>query len=211
MVRVKICGFTSRRDVMEAAEAGADALGFVLAPSPRRVSIADVGEMTRGLPPFVTTVAVVADPSREFVGEITKSGLFDAIQFHGAEPPELLSGVPLRTIKAFGLSGGAFPDAGKYLCADWFLFDSGSAGKGGTGECFDWSLLRGRSFGKPFILAGGLGPENVVEAIITVKPAAVDLNSGIEKEPGVKDHRLMRQALCRIRRYETRRLESEVE
>lgn len=211
MVRVKICGFTSRHDVMEAAEAGADALGFILAPSPRRVSIDDVGKMTRGLPPFVLTVAVVADPSGEFVAEITESGLFDAIQFHGAEPPELLSGVSMRTIKAFALSGGTFPDVDKYLCADWFLFDSGSAGKGGTGECFDWSLLRGRSFGKPFILAGGLGPENVVEAIGTVKPAAVDLNSGIEKEPGVKDHRLMRQALCRIRRYETRRLESEVE
>lgn len=209
MVRVKVCGLTRKEDVAEAARLGADALGFILAPSRREVSIEEAGRLAEGLPPFVTTVAVVADPSEQNLREVVESGFFGAIQFHGSEPPELFRGVPVRTIKAFGLGDGVPENIDGYACADWFLFDAGRAGQGGTGRSFDWSLLEGKDFGKPFILAGGLGPENLAEALRRTGAAAVDLNSGIEAASGVKDHERMKLAFMRIRQYETERLERE--
>jgi len=209
MVRVKVCGLTRKEDVAEAARLGADALGFILAPSRRKVSIEEAGRLAEGLPPFVTTVAVVVDPSEQNLREVVESGFFDAIQFHGSEVPERFRGVPVRTIKAFGLGDGVPENIDGYACADWFLFDAGRAGQGGTGRSFDWSLLEGKDFGKPFILAGGLGPENLAEALRRTGAAAVDLNSGIEAASGVKDHERMKLAFMRIRQYETERLERE--
>lgn len=209
MVRVKVCGLTRKEDVATAARLGADALGFILAPSRRSVSIEEAGRLTEGLPPFVTTVAVVVDPSEEKLREVIESGFFAAIQFHGIEAPELLQEVPLRTIKAFGLGDGVPENIDGYGCADWFLFDAGRAGQGGTGRSFDWALLEGKDFGKPFILAGGLGPENLPEALRRTGAAAVDLNSGIEAAPGIKDQERMKLAFMRIRQHETERLERE--
>jgi phosphoribosylanthranilate isomerase len=209
MVRVKVCGLTRKEDVTEAARLGADALGFILAPGRRKVFIEEAGRLAEGLPPFVTTVAVVVDPSEQKLREVVESGFFGAIQFHGSEPPELFRGFPVRTIKAFGLGDGVPENIDGYACADWFLFDAGRAGQGGTGRRFDWSLLEGTDFGKPFILAGGLGPENLAEALSRTGAAAVDLNSGIEAAPGVKDHERMKLAFMRIRQYETERLERE--
>jgi phosphoribosylanthranilate isomerase len=209
MVRVKVCGLTRKDDVAEAASLGADALGFILAPSRRSVSIEEAGRLTEELPPFVTTVAVVVDPSEEKLREVIECRFFGALQFHGSEPPEMLRGLPVRTIKAFGLGDGVPGNIAGYHCADWFLFDAGRAGEGGTGRSFDWSLLEGKDFGKPFILAGGLGPENLEEALGRTDAAAVDLNSGIEASPGVKDHERMKLAFMKIRQYETERLERE--
>ncbi len=208
-MRVKVCGLTRKEDVAEAVRLGADALGFILAPSPRRVSIQEAGRLTEGLPPFVITVAVLMDPTEEDLEGIIESRFFQAIQFHGTEPPEMFRGIPLRTIKAFGLRSGVPEDIARYACADWFLFDAGKAGDGGTGQSFDWSLLEGGDFKKPFILAGGLGPENLPEALRRTGAAAVDLNSRIEAAPGVKDHERMKLAFMKIRRYETERLERE--
>ncbi|MGC9372588.1 MAG: phosphoribosylanthranilate isomerase, partial [Thermovirgaceae bacterium] len=112
-------------------------------------------------------------------------------------------------IKAFGLGDGVPGNIAGYECADWLLFDAGRSGQGGTGRSFDWSLLEGKDFGKPFILAGGLGPENLAEALLRTGAAAVDLNSGIEAAPGIKDHERMKLAFMRVRQYETERLERE--
>jgi phosphoribosylanthranilate isomerase len=201
MTRVKVCGLTRREDVETALELGVDALGFILVESPRKVTLEQVAGLTAGIVPFVSTVAVVKDPSEEELKDIVGSGLFSHVQFHGHEDPALMKGLGVRTIKAFGISG---PEDLKGIAAygesDFFLFDARvGAASGGTGRTFDWSLLEGVGIEKPFILAGGLGPENVAEAIRGCRPAAVDLNSRLETAPGVKDPERMGRAVRKIR------------
>jgi Phosphoribosylanthranilate isomerase len=104
MTRVKVCGLTRESDVRAAVSLGADALGFILAPSRRQVTLEQVASLTRGLPPFVSVVGVVADPTGGKLQETVRSRLFDCIQFHGKERPSILAGLPLKTIKAFGIS-----------------------------------------------------------------------------------------------------------
>ncbi len=201
MTRIKVCGLTRREDVETALELGVDALGFILAESPRKVSLEQVTGLTVGLPPFVSTVAVVKAPTEGELGDIVGSGLFSHIQFHGHEDPALMEGLAVRTIKAFGISGPEDLDEVRvYGGADYFLFDArvGRA-SGGTGQTFDWSLLERIRIEKPMILAGGLGPENVTEAIRGCRPAAVDLNSRLETAPGVKDPKRMRETVRKIR------------
>ena len=201
MTRIKVCGLTRREDVETALELGVDALGFILAESPRKVSLEQVAALTVGLPPFVSTVAVVKDPTKEELDDMVGSGLFSHIQFHGHEDPALMKGLGVRTIKAFGISGPEdLEEVADYGEADFFLFDA-RVGKasGGTGQTFDWSLLEQVRVKKPLILAGGLGPENVAEAIRGCRPAAVDLNSRLEISPGVKDPERMREAVRKIR------------
>lgn len=201
MTRIKVCGMTRREDVEVAVALGVNALGFILAKSPRRVSLQKVAELTEGLPPFVSTVAVVMNPTKDELIDVVAGGLFSHIQFHGQEDPRMLTGLPVKTVKAFGIAGREdLEQVEAYGMADCFLFDArvGSA-SGGTGQSFDWSLLKGFVGDKPFILAGGLGPENVAEAIRASRPVAVDLNSRIESEPGKKDPGRMRQAVQRIR------------
>lgn len=201
MTRIKVCGMTRREDVETAVAFGVDALGFILAKSPRRVSLERVRELTGGLPPFVSTVAVVMNPTPDEVADVVASGLFSHIQFHGQEAPAMLSGLPVKTIKAFGIASAKdLERVAAYGAADTFLFDA-RVGEvsGGTGQTFDWSLLKCVAQDKPFILAGGLGPENVAEAVRACRPAAVDLNSRLESEPGKKDPERMRQAVRRIR------------
>lgn len=207
MTRIKVCGLTRESDVRAAVALGADALGFILAPSPRRVTLEQVASLTRGLPPFVSVVGVMADPTDEELGEITESGLFDCLQFHGFEGPERLAGLPAKTIKAFGVSRAEDLDRVKTYeeTADFFLFDTkAGAGSGGTGQAFDWSILAGRNFSRSFILAGGLGPENIREAIGRVRPSAVDLNSRLESSPGIKDHGLMARAILAVKNDDMR-------
>ena len=192
---------TRRKDVLKAVELGVDGLGFILAESPRRVSLEDVAKLTEGLPPFVSTVAVVVNPNADELEGIVSSGLFSHIQFHGQEDPFVLKGLPIKTIKAFGISSKEdLEEIQNYQGADYFLFDT-RVGKnsGGTGKRFDWSLLKQVAAEKPFIVAGGLGPENVSEAIRICRPSAVDLNSRLETEPGHKEPKLMEQAVKKIR------------
>lgn len=201
MTRIKICGMTCEEDVDIAVELGVDALGFILARSPRCVTLEKVTAITRGIPPFISTVAVVADPEPEELAKIAASGLFTHIQFHGQEPPGILTGLQPGTIKAFGIASAKdLERINLYWTADYFLFDS-RVGEtcGGTGKAFDWAILKDKAQEKPFILAGGLGPENVAEAIRACRPAAVDLNSRLESEPGKKDPKRIRQAVIAIR------------
>lgn len=205
MTRIKICGITRKEDVSKAVMLGVDALGFILAESPRRISLEKAAELARKIPPFVSTVAVVADPEDSELEKIRRSGIFSCVQFHGEKDPDRLSVWPLKTIRVYSIGEEKDLESIPYSSSDDFiLFDTKSGEKrGGTGKTFDWSLLKKVKLAKPFILAGGLGPENIIEAIERCRPAAVDLNSCIEREPGIKDHEKMELTIKRIREAHT--------
>jgi phosphoribosylanthranilate isomerase len=189
-VRVKICGITSLRDGLAAVDAGADALGFVFYErSPRHVTRETAQQITRALPPFVTRVGVFVNPSEDFVRRTIEACSIDALQFHGEELPEFCEQFRMRTIKAFRMRDrGSISQLDRYRTEAWLL-DSYVPGKpGGTGAQFNWDLAReAKELGRPIILAGGLTPENVGEAIRQARPFAVDVSSGVEAEPGRKD------------------------
>jgi phosphoribosylanthranilate isomerase len=208
-MKVKICGITSVEDAVAAVEAGADALGFNLYPkSPRFLDPDRAAAISRALPPFVTRVAVTVDMPIAEIREIERVVRFDLWQLHGGESPETVSELlPRRMVKVFGLpaDGGLadlFPahDPQAYP-VDGYLLDKLSPKFGGTGETFDWRLAVEfqKCVGRPCILSGGLGVNNVVQAIETVKSYGVDVCSGVEREPGVKDHSVMKEfiELCR--------------
>ncbi|QVL35629.1 phosphoribosylanthranilate isomerase [Aminirod propionatiphilus] len=199
MTRVKLCGLTRPEDVRAAVELGFDALGFILVPtSPRRVTFEAVAALRPLVPPFVAVVAVVAGAAEEELDRLVASRLFDAVQFHGGETPDLVASVPVRRIVALSVAERGDLDRARDYggVADAFLLDTKWGGKrGGTGRSFDWNVLRGFDFGRPIVLAGGLGPENLKRAVEAVGPDAVDLNSRLESAPGVKDRRLMEEAM----------------
>ena len=188
-VRIKICGITSVEDALAAVDAGADALGFVFAESPRRVTPVQAAEIIRHVPPFVTTVGLVVNDDPR---PILEQCALDVIQYHGDELPEAVGACPRRAIKAFRVREPADlaqlePFVG--VCAA-FLLDAYVPGiRGGTGERFPWDLAKeAKRFGVPIIVAGGLTPENVAEAVRTTEPFGVDVSSGVESAPGRKDH-----------------------
>lgn len=193
MPRVKVCGLTRKQDVRGAVELGVDALGFILAPSPRQISLKQVRELTTGLPPFVTRVGVVVEPPADRLREIEESRLFDYLQFHGREDPALFGELTLPVIKAIGIKDEQdLQQIEKYRDCDFLLFDTRSQDRqGGTGQAFNWELLTVLDLEKPYILAGGLGPENIEQALKVLNPAAVDLNSRLEQAPGHKDLKLL--------------------
>lgn len=201
VIQIKICGLTRRRDVTTAVDLGVDALGFILTESPRQVSLECAARLVEDIPPFVSRVAVVMNPEQERLSEIVSSRLFSHIQFHGQENPTMLIDLPIKTIKTFSVETEAdLREIDKYQGADYFLFDTRiRKARGGTGKTFDWTLIKKITGKKPFILAGGLGPENVLQAIRSCNPAAVDLNSRLESEPGKKDPARMRQAVLMVR------------
>jgi phosphoribosylanthranilate isomerase len=188
-MRVKICGITNRDDALVAVEAGAHALGFVFAPSPRQISPEAAAEIIAALPPFVQTVGVVVNQDLE---PILARCPLDAVQFHGEEPAEVLGRVSgVRRIKAFRVADeqDLEPIAAYASVADAFLLDARVPGiAGGTGHTFPWHLAReARRFGRPIVLAGGLTPENVAAAVVAGRPDAVDVSSLVERAPGQKD------------------------
>ncbi|TDO94760.1 phosphoribosylanthranilate isomerase [Halanaerobium saccharolyticum] len=199
---IKLCGMTRREDIVYAVNIGVDALGFILAKSPRQISLEKVRELTHNLPPFINRVAVVVNPEAEEVAEIEKSGLFDYIQFHGSEEPKLLASSVLKSIKAISIAGKKDMDEVKKYkgSADYLLFDTKIGSQtGGTGESFDWSLISELKL--PYILAGGLGPDNIEAALKKLNPLAVDLNSQVESEPGQKNRRLVKKTVEKIKSF----------
>jgi len=201
VVRVKICGITSLADAVAAAQAGADALGFVFAESPRRVSVEVAREVISELPPYVTAVGVFVDESPEVVRRTaTETGL-GAVQLHGSEGPEVVAALaPLACIKAFRVRSRGDLEAMARYQVQGYLADAFVAGRpGGTGKTIDWRLFEGFRPPGPLILSGGLRPENVAEAVRRVRPYAVDVSSGVEAEPGCKDHERMRLFIQRAR------------
>ncbi|WPN76668.1 phosphoribosylanthranilate isomerase [Pseudomonas germanica] len=190
-VRSKICGITRIEDALAAVEAGADAIGFVFyAKSPRAVTVQQARAIIQALPPFVTTVGLFVNASRCELGEILDAVPLDLLQFHGDEAVEDCEGWHRPYIKALRVKSGddiaAAVDA--YPSASGVLLDTYVEGvPGGTGEAFDWSLIP-QGLSKPLILAGGLTPENVADAVARVKPYAVDVSGGVEASKGIKDH-----------------------
>jgi phosphoribosylanthranilate isomerase len=192
---VKVCGITSPEDALVAVEAGADALGFVFfAMSPRRTTPERAAEITRILPSTVRRVGVFVNESPDEMARVADGVGLDLLQLHGDEPPEALESLPRPAIKAVRVGKGFAADealryAGK---AAGLLVDTRLPGEtqlpGGTGVPFDWSLVRGLAGRVPFLmLAGGLHPGNVADAIHAVRPHAVDVASGVEALPGRKD------------------------
>lgn len=189
-VRSKICGITRIEDALAAAEAGADAIGFVFyAKSPRAVDVRQARAIIAELPPFVTTVGLFVNASRCELNEILEVVPLDLLQFHGDETPQDCEGYHRPWIKALRVRPGDDLEAAcqRYAGARGILLDTYVPGvPGGTGEAFDWSLVPAR-LGKPIILAGGLSADNVGQAIARVKPYAVDVSGGVERAKGIKD------------------------
>ncbi|HMV72114.1 MAG TPA: phosphoribosylanthranilate isomerase [Pseudomonadales bacterium] len=194
-IRVKICGITREQDALLAAEAGADAIGFVhWARSPRAVDVQRARSIQAQLPPFVSAVALFVDPSADTVWQVIEATRPDLLQFHGNEEPSFCSAFGVPYIKALKITDRA-PDAtalGYHAQARGFLLDSHDpVAIGGTGRAFDWSLAPHATM-RPIVLAGGLNAANVGRAIAIVRPWAVDVSSGVESAPGIKDEARLR-------------------
>jgi phosphoribosylanthranilate isomerase len=198
--KVKICGITRLEDALAAARLGADALGFNFWPrSKRYLAPAEARKIVRRLPSFVMPVGVFVDPSRdEVLGAVDASGVAVA-QLHGDEPPELCLSLPLPVLKAIRVADVHALAALASYEVQGFLLDAPAPGYGGGGETFDWSLAAEVARELPIVLAGGLGPHNVADAVRAVRPWAVDVASGVERAPGVKDHDRMRLFVERAR------------
>jgi phosphoribosylanthranilate isomerase len=196
-VRVKICGITNLDDAAEAVRLGAWAVGLIHhRQSPRSVEPAAATEIAAAFRRKCEVVGVFVNPELDDVAHAVEDEGLTMVQLNGDEGPSFCAEVARRTgvkvTKAIHVSSAADIHAGEAFRTDFHLFDSKSAGLwGGTGKTFDWELLRHRPNGVPAIVAGGLRPENVAEAIEVTHPYAVDVASGVEAEPGRKDHAAM--------------------
>ena len=190
-VKVKICGITNHADAEGAVAAGADALGFVFCDaSPRCVSVEVASRICAAVPPYILKVGVFVDPDEDLVfGALSDCGL-NLLQFHGNETPAFCKQFGAMSMKAFRVKDASSLDALATYETDAWLLDAFSPGKaGGTGETFNWDLaLEAGKIGRPIFLAGGLTPENVADAVRRVRPYGVDVSSGVEASPGIKDH-----------------------
>ena len=190
MIRVKICGITNLEDALAAAEFGADAVGFVLYPnSPRHIKPAQAKLIIDQLPPYVTSVGVFANQAEEEIWRMREACGFDLVQLQGDESPGFCQRFGSRVVKAIRVKDhGSIRQMAEYSVRAFVLDTYRENQPGGTGERFNWDLaIQARSFGR-IILAGGLTPENVRDAITKVQPYGVDVSTGVEKHLGKKDH-----------------------
>ncbi len=189
-IRAKICGITREVDALAAAHFGADAIGFVFhEPSPRYIGVNEALSIASKLPPFVARVGLFVNAEPRIIESVISELHLDCLQFHGDEAPEDCSRYGLPFIKAIVMrdSVDLASAAVEYDSAAGLLLDTYVPGvDGGSGKTFDWSRIP-QDIQKPLILAGGLNPENVGEAIRQVKPYAVDVSSGVESSKGIKD------------------------
>ena len=188
--RVKICGFTQTEDLLAAARLGVDAIGLVFyPPSPRNVSIAQAAEMLKRLPAFVSVVALFVNAEEDWIRQVLTRINVDCLQFHGDESAQDCRRYAKPYIKAIRMK----PDTNladielQYTDAAGLLLDAYHPGvQGGTGSGFDWEMIPGNCR-LPIILAGGLSPDNAALAVQQVRPYALDVSSGVEREKGIKD------------------------
>ncbi len=191
--RVKICGITQKEDAQMAVDAGVDAIGLVFyEKSPRFVTNSQATEISQLIPAFVSRVALFKDADVQFVQSVLQQVEIDLIQFHGSETADFCEQFDRPYIKALGMKAlesdmnYLIASAKEYQSAKALLLDGHAPGQaGGTGETFDWSSIG--TVEKPVVLAGGLSSDNVKQAIETVHPFAVDVSSGVESSPGIKD------------------------
>lgn len=201
--RIKFCGMTRAADVGTAVALGVDAIGLILVPgSPRCLALAQALALRATLPPFVASVALTLDADPAEVQRNAATLRPTLWQFHGSEAPEDCARLGLPFLKAVPM---AQPDdaaafAARYPTAAGFVLDSHAAGgQGGSGLRFDWSRVPANLGGR-LVLAGGLTPENVFDAVRTLRPYAVDVSSGIESAPGIKDPERMRRFVAEVQR-----------
>lgn len=200
--RIKVCGFTRVDDALAAVEAGVDAIGLVFyPPSPRHVTPERAAEIVRALPPFVTSVALFVDAGPEMVRATHDTVGFDLAQYHGDETPAVCAAAGIPFIKALRVRPGLdlLHCDGVFRGARGLLLDAFQPGvPGGTGQGFDWALIP-QGMALPLILSGGLTVDNVGEAVRRVRPYAVDVSSGVEREKGIKCADLVRQFVKGVR------------
>ncbi len=204
--RIKVCGITRPADARAAVAAGADAVGFIFAEaSPRKVTPEAVRDIVASLPPFVDAVGVFVDQDVEYIEELVNYCGLTVVQLHGKESPAVCKRLSVRVLKAFRISAdrlaaGLVEYGPYYGNVAGFLLDTYAKGQaGGTGEVFDWQLVEHNRPPGPVILAGGLTPANVSVAVQMVRPFAVDINSGVEEAPGIKDEEAIRRAVEAVR------------
>jgi phosphoribosylanthranilate isomerase len=209
MTRIKCCGMTRVEDALLAAQLGADAIGVVLtARSKRRVTLEQAQGIVHALPPFVSSVALLMDDDASFVLEAIDAIQPDLLQFHGAEADDWCAQFGRRYLKAIAMGEGAsaLPRLQRFPGASGLLLDGHGLGEaGGSGKAFDWSLMP-RGLTQPLILAGGLTPANVADAIGIARPWGVDVASGIESSPGIKDAQKLADFIAAVRRADNPRV-----
>lgn len=203
--RIKFCGMTREQDIEAAVALGVDALGLILVEaSPRALSLARAEALRREIPPLVSCVLLLRDPEPVWIDEVVQRLRPDLIQFHGSETPQVCCGVSRPYLKAIPMAdpatGLAVLDA--HIAAAGFVFDShGVDGLGGSGKVFDWTRIPKPARARA-VLAGGLTPDTVGAALCAVRPFAVDVSSGIESAPGIKDPQRMRDFVLAVRKAE---------
>lgn len=200
---VKICGLTTTEAAITATEAGADLIGFVFAKSKRQIAPLEAKKIASALPSSVKKTGVFVNETISSILEIADMVGLDIIQLHGDEPPEMIEQLPFEVIKAIPAKQEQLKEISSYSLADYYLIDSPfGKGRGGNGTTFDWNTLQNLPIDcSKLLLAGGLTPENVQEAIRFVQPAGVDVSSGVETE-GKKDHQKIEQFIKKAKSTE---------
>jgi len=193
--KVKICGITRLEDAMNAVGSGADALGFVFANSPRRVTISQAKLITQHLPPMVSRVGVFVNEKESRILKIAKGCGLDTVQLHGDETPAFCQrlGRSVNIIKVFPVREDFRVSELLRFKAKGYMLETPSLKRGGAGKCWDWNRLKAVRIPVPFIVTGGLTPQNVRRVIQLLRPYGVDVSTGVEKKPGIKDAKKMRR------------------
>ncbi|MBU1087750.1 MAG: phosphoribosylanthranilate isomerase [Candidatus Omnitrophica bacterium] len=204
MTRIKICGITREIDALAAISLGADALGFVFAKSPRRISISLAKKISAALPPFISKVGVFVNAEKQDVLKIVQACNLDAVQLHGDESDKYCAFFKkyCKIIKAFRVKDKTVLKAvSTYKNVDAFLFDAYDPERyGGTGKIFVHDLLKNVKFFKPIIISGGINPVNVKKIISLLKPYAIDVSSAVEKQPGIKDPQKLKALISAVKK-----------
>ncbi len=204
-VRVKVCGITRLEDALDAVAFGADALGFNFWPrSKRYCSPRAARSIVSKLPPLVSAVGVFVNQKREGIAKTADYVGLAAVQLHGKETPEFCASFDLPVIKALPVADTASLRQVQAYRVAAYLLDTPSRGYGGSGRTFDWSILKWLDRRKLFILAGGLTPSNVSKAVEAVRPYGVDVASGVESAPGIKDKKKMARFIAAAKGAKTR-------
>lgn len=203
-IMIKICGITSREDALKCIRAGSDAIGFIFADSPRNITPEQARKIVEVIPPFITTVGVFVDEDAEEIKRIIKYCGIDIVQLHGEESPSICEKLMPRTIKTL-----RFKDKSSLNLLDEYknrvraiLLDTYDEKlMGGTGRPFNWELGKiAKAYRIPIILAGGLNPRNITDAIRIIRPMGVDANSGVETGPGKKSFTLIKEFISNVRK-----------
>ncbi len=201
MIRIKVCGITRLNDALTAVQYGACALGFnFYQESPRYIEPEAAAEIIRELPPFVSSVGVFVNATTEWINSVVKRSKIDSVQFHGDETPEFCTQfMEVKTIKAFRIKKeDDLSKLDEYSVSGYLLDAYHPELYGGSGLSFSWQILESLETTRPLIIAGGLKPDNVGQLLKNFEPYGVDVCSGIELEPGIKDHDAMKRFINNV-------------